>query len=212
MSILVVDDDRTSASLFIKRLERRGLEAVWVESGKECLELVEAGGVDIILLDVIMPNMCGDEVLEALRKSYSAVELPIMMVTSKGEAEDIVKFLKLGASDYLPKPVDIDVAVARITSQLELKKLYFDSLAKKEMEALNSMIVTYNHEINNPLTIATYAINRCIKKDADIDNLNKVKEALERITNIVKKIDQITQGKIGKIDYSNGQSMIKIGR
>lgn len=210
MSILIVDDDKFGASLFLKGLEKREIDAYWVESGEECLELVNAGNIELVLLDVMMPEMNGDEVLRKIREKYSAVELPVIMVTSKSETDNIVEYFELGANDYIEKPVKVDMAIARIQIQLNLRQLHFDSVAKKEMEALNSMIVTYNHEINNPLTIATFAVEKCIKKGADDETLLKARTALKRIQDIVKKIENVTKDKIGTENYSNGQVMIKL--
>ncbi|MGC4084403.1 MAG: response regulator [Vicinamibacterales bacterium] len=74
-----------------------------------------------VLLDVQMPRLSGLEVLQAIRRRWSDAQLPVLMVTAKGEAEDVVNALELGASDYLTKPIDFPVALARIRTQLSRK-------------------------------------------------------------------------------------------
>jgi len=86
------------------------------------LERVKLDGTDLVLLDIEMPEVSGLDALKTLREVYSAIELPIIMVTAKNQSEDIVKALDLGANDYLTKPIDFPVALARIGTQLSHKR------------------------------------------------------------------------------------------
>lgn len=210
MKVLVVDDDKINAKFLAKSLAKRGFEVTEVHDGRACLDYVKSNDVDIILLDIMMPDLSGQEVLSELRSEYSAFELPIVMVTAKSDASDVVNSLRKGANDYITKPVNIDVAEARIKTQVSLKSLYHDSLDKKELETLNAMIVTYNHEINNPLTIAMGMLNRAVAKQ-DFSYLDKVEDALDRIADIVSKIDGVTaKGKVDQKEYTKGKKMISL--
>jgi DNA-binding response OmpR family regulator len=121
-TILVVDDHSDNRELMIRRLEREGFRAVGAESGREALSRVKEGGLSLILLDVMMPEMNGMEVLQAVREEYTAAELPVIMVTAKTQSEDVVEALGQGANDYVTKPIDFPVALARVRAQLRLRQ------------------------------------------------------------------------------------------
>ena len=119
--LLVVDDDEGNRDLLSRRLIRSGYSVVTVASGQEALDYLERHEVATVLLDVQMPGMSGLEVLQAIRRRWSDAHLPVLMVTAKTDSEDTVTALELGASDYLTKPVDFRVALARIRTQLSRK-------------------------------------------------------------------------------------------
>jgi PAS domain S-box-containing protein len=120
--LLIVDDNEMNRDMFARRLERKGYVVGLAENAKNLLQRVKQDAVDLVLLDIEMPEISGLDALKALRELYSAAELPIIMVTAKTQSEDIVKALDLGANDYLTKPIDFPVAVARIGTQLSHKK------------------------------------------------------------------------------------------
>ena len=120
--LLIVDDNEMNRDMFARRLERKGYVVELAENAKDLLQRVKRDAVDLVLLDIEMPEISGLDALKALRELYSAAELPIIMVTAKTQSEDIVKALDLGANDYLTKPIDFPVAVARIDTQLSHKK------------------------------------------------------------------------------------------
>ena len=121
-SLLVVDDNEHNRDLLCRRLARTGYVTTAAAGGVQALECVRQERIDLILLDVMMPDMNGLEVLKILRETYSAIALPIIMVTGKHESEDIVEALNLGANDYVTKPIDFPVALARIRTQLGHKR------------------------------------------------------------------------------------------
>ena len=117
-NILVVDDLPANRDLMVRRLERSGFRVQAAGSGPEALELVRRGNVDMVLLDIMMPGMTGIDVLRTLRATRSPAALPVIMVTAKTDSEDVVEALALGANDYVTKPVDYPVALARIETHL----------------------------------------------------------------------------------------------
>ncbi len=129
--LLVVDDDGLNRDLMVRRLSKRGYQACDADGGKNALEWIQSNNVDLILLDVEMPEMSGLEVLTALRKTYTPAQLPVIMVTGKSGSEDVVSALEAGANDYVTKPVDFPVALARIQTQLS-RKLAEEALRESE--------------------------------------------------------------------------------
>ncbi len=120
--LLIVDDNEMNRDMLARRLARKGYVIELAETAKELLERVKQDAVDLVLLDIEMPEISGLDVLKTLREHYSPAELPIIMVTAKTQSDDIVKALDLGANDYLTKPIDFPVAVARIGTQLSHKQ------------------------------------------------------------------------------------------
>ncbi len=120
-SLLVVDDDTMNRDLMLRRLSKHGYDAHLADNGKCALEWIGSHPVDLVLLDIEMPDMNGLEVLKTLRQTYSQAQLPIIMVTGKSGSDDIVAALAAGASDYVTKPIDFPVVLARIQTQLSRK-------------------------------------------------------------------------------------------
>lgn len=120
--ILIVDDNEMNRDMLARRLERKGYVIRVAEGARSLLERIQEEPVDLVLLDVEMPGISGLDALQKLRRCYSPTQLPIIMVTAKDQSEDIVKALNLGANDYLTKPIDFAVALARIHTQVSHKK------------------------------------------------------------------------------------------
>jgi sigma-B regulation protein RsbU (phosphoserine phosphatase) len=119
-SVLVVDDNAENRDVLRRRLERDGYALSVAASGPEALRLLSERAFDLVLLDVMMPGMSGLEVLERLRRDRSAADLPVIMATAKDRSEDVVEALALGANDYVTKPLDFQVVMARVGTQLSL--------------------------------------------------------------------------------------------
>lgn len=202
--LLIVDDDKLNGIQLVKRLEKRNFECTYVESGEECLKLIKSEKFDCVLLDIMMPNISGLDVLKKIRKKINNFELPIIMVTAKDQTEDIVEALHLKANDYIRKPVNIDVAIARVTTQIKLKELFHESMKGKQLQTINTMITTLNHEINNPLAIAIGNLT-ILNTNNENQRINKTLNALDRITDIVRKIEYLVGNKeeIEEDDSSN---------
>ena len=121
--VLIVDDVWDNRDFLGRWLARRGsFEVAEAAGGLEALELIESGAFDLVLLDIMMPDLEGTEVVRRIRGRHSASELPVIMVTAKNQSEDLASSLKLGANDYITKPIDFEVAWARIQSQLQRKR------------------------------------------------------------------------------------------
>ena len=120
--LLIVDDNEMNRDMLARRLTRKGYVVELADNAKELLKRVQRDAVDLVLLDIEMPDISGLDALKTLRSHYSAAELPIIMVTAKSQSDDIVAALDLGANDYLTKPIDFPVAVARIGTQLSHKQ------------------------------------------------------------------------------------------
>jgi len=129
--LLLVDDDEAIRSLLSRRLLRSGYHVDLAEDGNRALEMVQSHTYDLLLLDHLMPGMSGIEVLRRIREKWSPSELPVIMVTAVQESAEVVSALRLGANDYVTKPVEYSVALARIEARLRL------ALADRELRRAN---------------------------------------------------------------------------
>ncbi len=118
-TILVVDDDLDTLTLIGLTLQRRGFTVLKAQSGPEALEKLQAGLPDLMILDVMMPNMDGYEVCRAVKADPRTAHLPIVMLTAKAQTASQLEGFRAGAVDYITKPVHPQDLVARIASVLE---------------------------------------------------------------------------------------------
>jgi adenylate cyclase len=119
--LLVVDDNEMNRDMLSRRLIKQGYAVATAEDGYRALEMIAAEPFDLVLLDIMMPGISGLEVLQKLREQHSVADLPIIMATAKDQSEDTVQALGLGANDYVTKPIDFPVVIARVKTQLSLK-------------------------------------------------------------------------------------------
>jgi diguanylate cyclase (GGDEF)-like protein len=136
--ILVVDDVEDNRDILSRRLVRSGFEVVEASGGHDALEKIAREHFDLVLLDIMMPDLNGNEVLRRVRSTYSDTELPVIMVTAKCQSEDVVDSINIGANDYVTKPVDFSVALVRINAQIDRKRRSDAELvARHELEEKN---------------------------------------------------------------------------
>jgi sigma-B regulation protein RsbU (phosphoserine phosphatase) len=161
--LLVVDDDDIIRSMLRLYLQRYGFAITDVADGTQAQLALQSCRFDLILLDTMLPDMSGLEVLARLRRTYSTTDLPIIMATARGRTSDVVEALHLGANDYLTKPFDLAVALARIQTQIALKRSVErirrleQSLAQRnaELEAANAGLAQANQHMKQDLEAAS---------------------------------------------------------
>ena len=122
--ILVVDDNETNRDILVTRLEAHGYQTLQAADGEEALRGVAQHHPDVVLLDVMMPNLDGLEACRRLKSDRTVAFTPVILVTAKAATQDIVAGLDAGADEYLTKPVDQAALVARVRSALRIKSLH----------------------------------------------------------------------------------------
>jgi diguanylate cyclase (GGDEF)-like protein len=121
-TLLLVDDDAMNRDALARRLTRSGYKVLTADGGATALRMIREHRIDAVLLDVMMPGLSGIETLRQLRQSRSVADLPVIMCTAKDESDDMVEALDLGANDYVTKPVDFAVALARIRAHVMTRR------------------------------------------------------------------------------------------
>ena len=156
--VLIVDDVADNRILLARRFTRRGYETVQADCGEAALAAIEREPFDIVLLDIMMPDLDGMTVLADIRKRRSPLELPVIMVTAKADTETVVEALRRQANDYITKPIIFDVALARVAAQIE-RKLASEKLLTTlaALRAANCELVLSNERLlhqtyHDPLT------------------------------------------------------------
>lgn len=191
--VLVVDDEELNVRFLSTFLTRKGFVVDVAMRGTEALEQIERSMPDVVLLDVMMPDMDGFEVCRVLRQNPQTHLLPVVMVTALHSIEDEVRALEVGADDFLPKPINNLELMARLRSLLRIKALHDELKAsKQELEIKNKELIELQglrdsltqmiiHDLKNPLT----GIMGCT------EILMMMNEALDdRQKTIVKKLDE----------------------
>jgi serine phosphatase RsbU (regulator of sigma subunit) len=135
--ILIVDDEPFNVDYIEQELEDSEYETISAANGQEALKKVESDAPDLVLLDIMMPVMDGFEVLSRLKANSETRDTPVIVISASNDLNSVVRGIKLGAEDYLPKPFEPTLLAARITSSLEkkqlrdLQKLYVKSLERE---------------------------------------------------------------------------------
>jgi len=131
--ILVVDDNPTNLDLLSRRLKRQGYHPITVDSGKKALDYLENNSIDLVLLDLVMPEMSGTDVLTVIRQSPKLRNLPVIILSAHDDMDIIVKCVLLGADDYLFKPYNPILLKARLAATLEKYRLRQNQVPRLEV-------------------------------------------------------------------------------
>jgi signal transduction histidine kinase len=162
--ILVVDDNRMSRLKVARGLEQLGHTVAQAENGRQALEMLDATSYDVVLLDIVMPEMDGYQVLEAIKRSSRWRDIPVIVISAVDEMESVVRCIEMGAEDYLPKSYEPVLLRARLINCLEKKRLrdMERSYLQQEMmlrqseklATLGKLSAGIAHELNNPAAAA----------------------------------------------------------
>ncbi|MFC3800896.1 ATP-binding protein [Cohnella sp. GCM10012308] len=156
-TVLVVDDQHVNLKVLLDALQPLNYQVIAVQNGYEALSEIERPGrIDLVILDLMMPGMSGYEVCQEIRKRYTLLELPVLMVTAAIQPQEKVAAFQAGANDYLPKPFDLEELKARIGSLLAMK----ESLGRAvylEVAFLQSQIKPhFLHNVLNSIAASSY--------------------------------------------------------
>ena len=162
--ILIVDDEKDIIELLQYNLEKEGYRISCAYSGEKCLENVKTELPDLILLDLMLPEIDGLDVCKFLKNNPQTSHIPIIMLTAKGEETDIVLGLELGADDYITKPFKVRELLARVKTVLRRTKINIPPLSEeKDLVKFKDLVIdSTKHQVtlkNIPLDLTSTEFN-----------------------------------------------------
>jgi len=200
--ILVVDDQPINVQLLKRKLEREGMQVAAAYSGQEALDLVAQDKPDLILLDVMMPEMDGIQVCQRLQASEDTRSIPIIFVTARSSKEGKLEGLGVGAVDYITKPIDLDETLARVQTQLRFAAINREiiDLQRRLTEArraatIGAVTQGIAHNLNNLLGVVIGYLDLIKtyhdKPELVKKNVQSVEDAVNRIVSIVRQLSSL---------------------
>lgn len=196
--IMLVDDDPDIVEMLGGLLKGEKYKVLYAYSGEECLEKLfsEEEDVDLLVLDLMLPDIDGYEVCRRLRQDTRFTSLGIIMLTARRDTVEKIAGLKVGADDYLTKPFDAHELLARIRAQLRIKKLQERVIEAEKSATIANMAITLGSEINDPLVSIvrhTQFLQERLEGKRDIPrdiliSLKAIGEAAQRIEGIVERL------------------------
>jgi CheY-like chemotaxis protein len=197
--ILVVDDQPINVQLLKRKLEREGMIVATSYSGREALDLVKADKPDLILLDVMMPEMDGIEVCQRLQADTETKSIPVIFITARTSKEGKIEGLGVGAVDYITKPIDLDETLARVQTQLrfvsinrELVDLQRRLGESRRSATIGAVTQGIAHNLNNLLGVVIGYVDLIKayheKPELVKKNAQHLEDAVNRIVGIIKQL------------------------
>lgn len=148
--ILIVDDVEDNRNVLERHLRRAGFATDLAHDGMSAINMISTSPPDVVLLDWMMPGLSGLETLQAIRERFDENQVPVIMCTALGEETTIVDAIKAGANDFVMKPVNMPILMARMKSQLARKDAV--DMLKKENSALESSLYERTRDLLNTRT------------------------------------------------------------
>jgi sigma-B regulation protein RsbU (phosphoserine phosphatase) len=192
-TILIVDDSASNRELLSRQIETQGYQVATAADGKQAIAMIQTGAYDLILLDIIMPEINGYQVLKWIRASPWR-HIPTIMISALDEIDSVVKCIEMGAADYLAKPFNPTLLKARLGACLEQKRLrdqessYLEQLAKanEEISKLNHCLQAENLRLSTELEITQRLQMMLLPKEKELSQI----EALE-IAGFMEPADEV---------------------
>lgn len=204
-SILVIDDEPDNFDVIEALLSQQDYQLHYIASGKEAIAYLDSFHPDLILLDVMMPDMDGMEVCRRIKALPEWHHVPIIMVTALSSKSDLARCLKAGADDFISKPINALELRARAQSMLRLKDQYdnIQSLSQMQKNTINllestldtlngNLVSTLAHELNTPLNGILGTLN-FLNSSIDTLPMPEVKEMLSWMDESAQRLNQLTQ-------------------
>lgn len=214
--VLVVDDSSVNRRLLMQLVGMLGPQVDQAPGGEEALAMLEAGGIDMMLLDVQMPGMDGMAVLRRMRESETLKHIPVVVISGDDEIETAVRCLEMGAEDYVTKPFEPTVLGARVRASLE-KKLLRDREREhvQELIGINQRLTELNnqkntllgmaaHDLRNPLSVVLgYSKFLLMRPDGQSERANKyldnIQSSAKFMLGLVEDLLDVTTLESGKL-------------
>jgi two-component system, sensor histidine kinase and response regulator len=191
--LVLIVDDQLSNIILLSRLLEQHCRVFSVTSGQAALDTLLQAPFDLVLLDIMMPSIDGLEVLCQLRNCETTVDLPVILISALSDKKDIIRGLEMGANDYITKPIDIEITLARISTQLRLRQL--ENERKQALVQLQSaqdmkdrLFRIAAHDIKGPLhniQLATYLLQKSPESEETVI-LESINSSIHSMQSVIK--------------------------
>ena len=218
--ILVVDDQPINIKLLQRKLEREGYVVQTAYNGLECLEVVKASPPDLILLDVMMPEMDGIEACQRLKEDEDTKAIPIIFITAKSSKEGKLEGLSAGGVDYITKPIDLDETLARVKTQLRLQEIFRENMDlqmrladSRKTAAIGAITQGIAHNLNNLLGVVVGYLD-LLKNGFDSPDMVQrsvtlMDQAINRMVNIIRQLSTIATNERVALNPTNLRDLLE---
>lgn len=200
--ILVCDDQPINVQLLRRKLEREGLQVIVAYNGVEAIKTVKQEKPDLVLLDVMMPDMDGLEVCQRLQADEEARSIPVILITARTNKESKIEGLNVGAVDYITKPIDLDETLARVQTQLRFVSINREMVdLQRRLEevrraaTIGAVTQGIAHNLNNLFGVIMGYLDLIRLAPGDAEkvkgNLKQIDPAVQRIVGIIRQLTML---------------------
>ena len=212
-TILIVDDNETNRDLLSRQVKAQGYQAVTAANGQQAMEMIKTGVSDLILLDIMMPEIDGYQVLQWIRDT-SWRHIPVIVISALDEIDSVVKCIEMGAEDYLSKPFNPTLLKARVGACLEQKRLrdresdYLDKLAQanQQITNLNQLLQAENSRLSAELDITHRLQTMLLPKEKELNKIDDLE-----IAGFMQPAEEVGGDYYDVLQHNNNRLTIGIG-
>jgi len=209
--ILIVDDSRSTLAALKSQIESPQCSVSTALSVAEAWPILEQDTFDCILSDFEMPGASGPEFCQRIKADQRLASTPVIILTSLSHTENLLTAIDAGADDFISKDSDMKIIQAKIKAMIRIKTIQDEVTKLRRVEGIKQIIATYNHEFNNPLTIAVgnlMWLKRICKDHEQLACIERLHEALGRMSDVVKKIRELRD--YVEKNYTGEEGMIDV--
>ncbi len=206
--LLLVDDERANLAL-LERIFTGSYRVISVTGGQDALDMLAQAPFDLVLLDIMMPRMSGLDTLQHIRGNPRTADLPVILISALSDTRDVVRGLQMGANDYLPKPIQTDVLMARVQTQVTLKRLQDERKNTiGELQAAQEMKDRFfriaSHDLKSPLgniSLIRHLLRESLQdNDGAVHFLDMLDTAVDQMASVIHDFLEIAALESGRVD------------
>jgi len=191
--VLIIEDSNVQVLLYRRVLEKLDCELLVAKNGQEGLEIAFEEIPDLILLDIMMPEVNGFEVCARLKEDSKTANIPVILISSRSELNDLKEGFEAGAVDFLRKPVVGGELLARVKANLRFRALQDELIQEKQKTAMLEMAGAVAHNFSQPLTVLLGSLQLLERRLSKASSTKEVQELLDSISQSAQRISSLTK-------------------